>query len=406
MEFRANYSQILKKLTFVADAVSQKNIIPVLKNIHFVVKGNTLQIEATNMQIAKVTTIELISATGEADFTVDGKRIQALVHAIPNCEEIVFQYDGKKLAITGEPAGAKVRLATLGSEQFVPIPERDTPLFLLSGAIISYLLRITETCVEDGSARGLDQVKFIIADGNISAYASEGRMFTNSEAELDGDIPDATFCVPSYAIPFLKNFAKAEGMLEFSETPSQLSFHSGEDRLLMLKLETASPAALIEIVAKTFGDVGTSCVMNRQLLISAIKGALIVLDPTRPMVMLEGVNNILSVSGINDNDDAASFTLPFTKDEVDFEYTYNKIDPTDLSKTVPISTILPTGSFKVGLSGVFLLKSLSLLNSETVTLKFCKSVSNMNPVILTTDDIDEDNPYTTVFIIMPFTMKE
>lgn len=84
MEFKVSSQELLKSISDVSRAIPSKSAINILENFLFVLKGNILEITASDSELTLRTEVEVDSTVQEGSMAVPAKHITELLKALPD----------------------------------------------------------------------------------------------------------------------------------------------------------------------------------------------------------------------------------------------------------------------------------------------------------------------------------
>ncbi len=84
MKLVISSSELLKGIMTVAKAIPSKSALPILENFLFVLKGNTLEITASDSELTMKTSIEVENAEEEGQIAIPAKHLMDLLKELPD----------------------------------------------------------------------------------------------------------------------------------------------------------------------------------------------------------------------------------------------------------------------------------------------------------------------------------
>ena len=84
MKLVISSSELLKGIMTVAKAIPSKSALPILENFLFVLKGNTLEITASESELTMKTSIEVENAEEEGQIAIPAKHLMDLLKELPD----------------------------------------------------------------------------------------------------------------------------------------------------------------------------------------------------------------------------------------------------------------------------------------------------------------------------------
>ncbi len=121
MKFSVGRDALLKPLQLVAGVVERRQTLPVLSNALFEVRGNTLRLTGTDLEVEMVASLPLAEAAQDGEVTVPARKLLDIVKSLPAGGELKFERDGQK--ITLKSGRSRYSLATLPASEFPNIEQ-------------------------------------------------------------------------------------------------------------------------------------------------------------------------------------------------------------------------------------------------------------------------------------------
>ncbi len=84
MEFKVSSQELLKSISDVSKAIPSKSAIAILENFLLVLKGNILEITASDSELTLKTEVEVDSTVSEGSMAIPAKHITELLKALPD----------------------------------------------------------------------------------------------------------------------------------------------------------------------------------------------------------------------------------------------------------------------------------------------------------------------------------
>ncbi|NOT36753.1 MAG: DNA polymerase III subunit beta [Saprospiraceae bacterium] len=122
MKFTVSTSGLTKQLQLAAGALTSNPVMPVLEDFLFELKGNTLNIASSNLEVSIRTSIE-VSGSKNGKIAVPGKTILDVLKSLPE-QPLTFEINLETRGIELLSASGKYKLVGENSADF---PEIETP---------------------------------------------------------------------------------------------------------------------------------------------------------------------------------------------------------------------------------------------------------------------------------------
>jgi DNA polymerase-3 subunit beta len=116
MKFSVGRDALLKPLQLVAGVVERRQTLPVLSNVLFEVRGDSLRLTGTDLEVEMVATLPLGERDGDGEVTVPARKLLDIVKSLPAGTDIRFERDGQKMQL--KCGRSRYSLATLPASEF------------------------------------------------------------------------------------------------------------------------------------------------------------------------------------------------------------------------------------------------------------------------------------------------
>ena len=187
-------TEILQALTLVSSAVPSRTTLPVLSNILLEAKEGSIQMTATDLDLA-IATRATADITGEGSLTVPAKRLFELVRKLPKEE---LKLESKDLTLNVVSKTGRFKFLCIRPEEF-PARINVTPDFTMTveSKLFERMIRRSIYAVSTDETRpALNGALFQISDGEIRLVATDGHRLARaglkhpaaSKSPLKGDI--------------------------------------------------------------------------------------------------------------------------------------------------------------------------------------------------------------------------
>lgn len=144
-------SAIGQALRLLASFAEAKNTIPILANVHVLVRGGTAVLSVTNLSYWLSVTVPIADGD-DMEFTASAHLLANLIGNFPNGAQAKLTWDGSKIAVTA--GRARYTLATLPSRDWpvMPLPE-DAAAFAMDAAQIRQVIGDIDFAMANEEAR-------------------------------------------------------------------------------------------------------------------------------------------------------------------------------------------------------------------------------------------------------------
>jgi DNA polymerase-3 subunit beta len=120
MKFSAPREAILEPLQTVVGVVERRQTMPILSNVLLTVKGTSLQITATDLEVEMVAEGEVKTETG-GEITLPGRKLHDICRAIPEGTTLELSVSGERATI--KAGRSRFTLSTLRANDFPTVDE-------------------------------------------------------------------------------------------------------------------------------------------------------------------------------------------------------------------------------------------------------------------------------------------
>jgi DNA polymerase III subunit beta len=229
--------ELQRALSHVSRAVSRKSTLPVLANVMLKTEDSTLQLSATNLEIAVTASIPSdVDSPGET--TVRADLLTEFVSSLPN-DTVKFELDTAGQSLALECARSKAHVKGLSTDDFPELPrieDGQTTAKIDPQVLREMVGQVAFAAATDDSRPVLAGVLCEFQGGNLTLAAADGFRLSVRSAELteqSGD--DLSIVVPARSLQELARIIADESEpVELWVTPnqSQLLARSGSIEFL------------------------------------------------------------------------------------------------------------------------------------------------------------------------------
>ena len=202
MKFTIDRDALLKALTHVQSVVERRNTIPILSNILLRADDNTVELSATDMDIA---VIEKVSAdvSQQGATTVAAHTLFDIVRKLEGGSQIELGGGSEEGQMAMRSGRSTLKLATLASEDFPAMTDDDMPhSFVLGATDLRSLIDRTRFAISTEETRYyLNGIYFHKADADgiavLRVVATDGHRLARVEMPL----PNGADGMPGIIVP-------------------------------------------------------------------------------------------------------------------------------------------------------------------------------------------------------------
>lgn len=290
MEFKVNSKVLEKLLSKIIPAVPSRTPMPILENFLFDIKDGSMNVSATDLEIALRSSIN-IASDENLKMVIPARLLFDIIRSLGETQ-ITFRTDGgSKLKLTTENGIYNISYAS--SEDFPEIPKvsREKEI-VMNGLDLKKAIDQTSFAMSKEDMRpAMTGTLFELTSEGLKFVATDGhRLVKYINKNLTSD-SDEQYIVPERAITVLsKLLDDADVKIYFSK--ANASFHLGElefvTRLIGEKYPAYSSVIPLENENKLF--------VNKVILNSAIKRMMLFSSSSSKQVKFSLSNNNLEVS--------------------------------------------------------------------------------------------------------------
>lgn len=122
MKFTVSLKELNQALQKVTPALPKKSTLTVLEHFYFILKGDLLQVVASDQKITIMHQI-VVNPHEDGKVLVPGKRITDIIKALDESEEFAFSSDNENFGITIKTAVGKYSMKGLDPLEYLTLPE-------------------------------------------------------------------------------------------------------------------------------------------------------------------------------------------------------------------------------------------------------------------------------------------
>lgn len=359
MEFlKCTKEFFLNPLVMVSGIVEKRHTLPILANVLLQKTNNSISLTTTDIEIQIKTTIKFETNEGDEKLTVNAKKIQDIMKALPDNEEVKLNTKDNKLAITS--GKSKFNLQTLPASDF---PEMSSINEFTNNIEITQK-SFKELLGKAYYAMAVQDIRYylngllIISEGNtLSVVATDGHRLAFSSMIIETDLG-----VKKEIILPRKTVIELQRLLNDSNDLIKIELNNTQSRFIFNNIELTSK--LVEGKFPEYQKVipqnyTKKIELNRVLLQKSLQRVAILSNEKFKGVRCLIDQNNMKISSANTDQENAS-------EELDVIYTGDALD--------------------LGFNVSYLLDVLNHNKSENITLNLGES-ANQSVLITVADDV-------------------
>ena len=364
MKFEVQKPVFLDALQMACNAIPSKTTLQILYNLRFQLKGNELEIRATDLDMTIVLKLQ-VEGHGDGTVVVNARKLQEVVRELPDFP-VMVSVDELIFTIKSE-SGFQGNITGYDAVEYPSLPEIDqAKKFQAPLKDLRFLAEKTSFAVStDFSRMSLTGVYCEGKGGKLEMVATDGHRFGKAWATLQGAALQPGVILPSKALgQVLRMSEDANQIIEMEIGAAQARFSTPTITILTKLVEGPYPN-YENVVPKDFSRT-MKC--NRDQLISVLKRVSTMANSKTHLVVLNFGGKTLQLSAKNPDlggDSEESMSVEFKGEPVE-----------------------------VGVNAAYLLEELRLSDSEDIQFKF----NNPLGAIVVEPVADKANHF---FIVMP-----
>ena len=184
MKITTTKAALLDPLQQVGGVVERRQTLPILANILLNLRGKSLVITATDLEVEMKTSTQ-VEASGETDITLPARKLIDICRALPDQAVIHINVEGERFVIVSGPI--RFTLGTLPAKDYPVIePTTSSSSFAVSEKILKTLIEKTHFAMAQQDVRYyLNGMLLEIKEGKIRSVATDGHRLATSESRID-----------------------------------------------------------------------------------------------------------------------------------------------------------------------------------------------------------------------------
>ncbi|MDH5589777.1 MAG: DNA polymerase III subunit beta [Gemmatimonadota bacterium] len=266
MNFTITRQNLHAGLAAVSASIPSKTTLPVLSNILFEARDDSVWMNGTDLDVA--VRIKVPADVKEAgSLTAPGKKLQEITRELPDAPvEVATRGDQIELSC----GRSRFKLNGLPADEFPTLPSISfDDAWTVKGKDLHSLIHHTSFAVSTEESRPiLNGVLWELRDGAMRMVATNGhRLARMSIPAQSSDVPSADFIVPPAALQQVQRLFKDDDTLEVSRDGNHLGFRSGSAEIFTRLIEGTYPN-YEQVIPK---DNDKKAIVSKKLLESAVR---------------------------------------------------------------------------------------------------------------------------------------
>ena len=211
MRFTTSSKQLSEQLMNMSRVINSKNVLPILADIVFTVKGDTLSLKASDSEVTLMTDIILTEAEGEGGFAVNAKDILEAVKNLPELP-LTFEIQEGDNVVKVDYFSGMFKLPTDNPIDFPVLPEMNgtegVSFNITEGLLQENIARTVFATADDELRPVMNGVYFDLTTDHLAVVASDGHTLVRNRIltiKAEDETKKGSFILPKKPAHILKN---------------------------------------------------------------------------------------------------------------------------------------------------------------------------------------------------------
>jgi len=208
MKFIASSTDLLGHLQAVSRVISTKNILPILENFLFQLKGTELTITASDLESTMITRMELENAEGEGDIAIPARILNDTLKEFPE-QPLTFQINLDTFGVDIISENGKYSIVGKPAEDYPKLPElkedRVSELVLPAEMLLKGVNRTLFATADDELRPVMNGIFCELKTDSITFVSSDAHKLVRYRRFDAKAQSDSSFILPKKPANLLKN---------------------------------------------------------------------------------------------------------------------------------------------------------------------------------------------------------
>ena len=223
---------VLKPLQAVSGIVERRQTLPILANVLFEHKGNTLTTIATDLELQISAKVE-VADSGDQAITVAARKLQDLLRALPDTSDVSIDAKDGKMAV--KAGKSRFSLQTLPAADYprLTMSQEQLQSFSLPQRLLKATLRLVEFAMAQQDIRFyLNGMLFVLEKDQLVCVATDGHRLSYAVMPVEGNFAKQEIIVPrKTVIELSKLLADSDEPILIAILANQVRFSFGNIEL-------------------------------------------------------------------------------------------------------------------------------------------------------------------------------
>ncbi len=367
MKFSVLSGELQKVLIKTGSVIQSKSALPILENYLFSLKGNTLTVMATDMDVSISSSLK---TKGERDgsIIIPSKRLMDTVRALPLNIEIEISAEIESCKILMKTDKGEYRLTGQNSEEFPQISDsKDESKIVIQTELLKKLISKTMFATSNDDLRpAMTGVLFQIKKNEIRSVATDGhRLVKFIYSDFESPNFEKEIILPTKTLNIISRYLD-EKLNSISVNDTHITFHF-ENTILNSKIIEEKYPNYESVIPN---DNNILLTVNKNELLSSVRRASFYASSTTHQVRFHVEKNFLTISA----------------EDIDFGSEAKETIPCEFSDNI----------LEIGFNAIYIIDILTHLESEEVVFKL--SSPNRAAIIVPKPKQDKEE---LLMLVMP-----
>ncbi|MDQ3141543.1 MAG: DNA polymerase III subunit beta [Bacteroidota bacterium] len=292
MKFTVSASALLKHLQINSGALSSNPVIPVLEDFLLTLKGNTLEIATSNLEMTILSEME-VNGSKDGIIAIPGRTLLETLKSMPE-QPLVFSINEETLGVEITSAVGNYKLIGEKAEDFpeIPKPDKEDKINLETLKIQRAIDKTIFAVSNDEMRQGMKGLCFNIDFNHLTVVATDAhKMVKFAFLDVKSDVA-STIILTKKAMLALRAILPKEGTVDMFFSKTMAFFTFDKIRFITRLIEAKFPDYNAVIPTNNTNKLK----VNRLELLSALRRLSIFANKTTHQVVLNIQDNSLTIS--------------------------------------------------------------------------------------------------------------
>ncbi len=307
---------VLKPLQAVSGIVERRQTLPILANVLFEHKGNTLTTIATDLELQISAKVQ-VPESGDRSITVAARKLQDLLRALPDSSDVSLDAKDGKMAV--KAGKSRFSLQTLPAADYprLTMSQEQLQSFSLPQKLLKATLRLVEFAMAQQDIRFyLNGMLFVLEKDQLVCVATDGHRLSYAVMPVEGNFSKQEIIVPrKTVIELSKLMADSDEPITIDILANQVRFSFGNIELTSKVIDGKFPD-YNRVIPTAHTKLIT---IERLLLLSTLQRAAILSNERFRGVRVSLSTGVLKIACTNNEHEEA-------EEEIEVAYEGNTVD--------------------------------------------------------------------------------